>query len=118
MKRMLALVVILFSGLINTLGCVHAMDIGKMIYLEVIEGEIRDADYFQRVLDDRRNGLVTLPVPTSVLENMVKYMRENDFKLVPGNYRFHQGWQFKDGKFIQKGFIWDNKYEVLKFQKK
>ena len=44
MKRILALV-ILFCGLINIFGGSHVMAIGKMIYLEVIEGEIRDADY-------------------------------------------------------------------------
>lgn len=117
MKRILALV-ILFSGLINIFGGSHVMAIGKEINLEVLEGEVIDADYFQKVLDDKLNGVVTnLPVPISFLENIVKYMRENNLKLAPGFYKFYQGWQFEDGKFIKKGFIWDIKREVFKFQK-
>lgn len=116
-RRVLALIV-LISSLINIFGGGYTMAIGKMIHMEVTEGEVRDAEYFQHILDDRNHGITTIPVPTSVLENMVTYMRANDFKLAPGHYKFHQGWQFKDGKFIQKGYIWDNEYDVFKFQKK
>jgi hypothetical protein len=94
--------------------------IGKHFTISVSENEIIDANYLQNVLD----GKIRKDVPyfdlwnNNELKKLIDYMKCNNFIIAPGEYRFNQGWQFKDGIF----FYWNGKefdeFDVFKFENK
>jgi hypothetical protein len=93
------------------------MKIGKNITVTITENETVDAEHLQRVFD----GELKKEIPyfdlldNDELKNMIDYMKQNDYVIVPGQYTFNQGWHFKNGVFILNS---GKTLEVFKFQTK
>ena len=92
-------------------------DLEKSFDVTVDESEIVDAQYLQKVLDER----IVKDVPyfdlldSDQLEKMINYMSENNFMITPGTYKLNQSWKFEDGLFkINNG----KKQEIFKFKTK
>ena len=130
MKKILALsiplIILLITSFFNTKGpCPFT--------LEVSENQIIDSKYFQKLLEFDTNTLnghfdgsrsefgkfVVLRLnQDEELKKLINYMKENDYRIVPGKYKFlDENWVFDDGSFI---FAIDGKLkktEVFKFEK-
>ena len=97
---------------------IQTIGFGKIITITVSETEVVDADFLEKVIDEdiKKDILWFDMLDNSVLEELINYMRINDFEIVPGKYNVNQAWRFKNGKFI----INDNgtEVEVFTFKKK
>lgn len=90
--------------------------IGKSFSVSIAEDETVDAEYLKRV----KSGEIKKDVPyfdmldEATLTNLIEYMENNEYEIVPGEYGINQGWGFRDGLFI----VGDETREILKFKKK
>lgn len=90
--------------------------IGKSFSVSISEDETVDAEYLKRV----KSGEIKKDVPyfnmlnEPALTNLIEYMENNEYEIVPGEYSINQGWGFRDGIFI----VGDEPREILKFKKK
>lgn len=95
----------------------HETNFGKNLTITVSEDEIVDAEYLQKVLD----GEIKKEVPyfdlldEKELKNLIDYMAQNSYIIVPGQYTFDQAWIFENGMFVLNN---GEKCEVFKFETK
>ena len=91
------------------------MRFGKNITIFVSDDETIDADNLQEVL----NGNIKKETPyfdqwdNDELKNLIDYMRENNYSIVPGQYTFNQAWGFRNGVFVLNN---GEKREIFKYQ--
>lgn len=94
----------------------HQLRIGKTIHFSISEDETVDAEHLRNVMD----GKIKKDVPyfdmldKATMTNLIEYMENNEYEIIPGEYGINQGWRFKDGLFI----VGDETREILKFKKK
>lgn len=74
----------------------------KTIIVTIRDDEIVDAEYLQKV----KNKEIKQDVPYFDMldeiefSNLIKYMKENNYVIVPNQYTLNQAWKFEDGMFI------------------
>lgn len=106
----------------NENGDLQGMKFGKDLTITVSDNEIIDSEYLQKVLD----GEVKKDVPyfdlwdAQELKNLIDYMKQNDYMIIPGQYTFNQAWKFENGMFIiskiENGKTVPENQEVFKFK--
>ncbi len=90
------------------------MKIGKTLYISILDSEIVDANYLQKV----QSGEIKIDQPFFHLmdqeefSKLIGYMKDNHFMIVPGQYTINQACEFDNGMFsLNNG----KKREILKF---
>ncbi len=125
MKAVKILLALSLVGLI-CVGCentaqedegLHGEKFGKDLTITVTENECVDAEYLQKVLD----GEIKKDVPyfdlwdEEELKELIDYMAQNEYVIIPGQYTLNQTWLFEDGMFVLSS---GEKCEVFKFKDK
>jgi len=103
MKKVI-LIIALFIGLVVVIFATYYMkiiydeiELGKPFNIIINENEVIDyksVDQKQYVNGIQRKWFTLLL--DSEREKLVSYMKENNYKIVPGRYHLYQGYKFKD----------------------
>jgi len=77
--------------------CYETIDNGKQFIIVIEEDEVVDyraVDQKQYIKGFQRKWFTMLQ--DKELEKLVRYMKENNYKIVPGTYYLYQGYKFND----------------------
>lgn len=95
---MTILLVLIFIGLVLIVSdslTRKKFYIGKSFTFTVQESDVIDAAYLKRIVkEDNREFNICL-LRESELEKLIRYMKQNNFKLAPGKYTLNQGWDYE-----------------------
>lgn len=124
------IVISIITICLSLIGCKNTnnlseMRIGKSFNIVIKNDEIIDAEILEKIAKEEiaMPGAQFYLLNKDAFQNLVKYMKENNYTIAPGSYTINQAWGFEDGLFIinkldENGKVQNEKMEVLKFVKK
>lgn len=114
----LSLVGLMCAGCVHTTQeeeGLHEVTVGKDLTITITEDACVNAEHLQKVLDGEiKKDVAYFDLwDEEELKELIDYMAQNEYAIVPGQYTLNQAWLFEDGMFVLNS---GEKREVFQFE--